>query len=294
MKTGEKIKKLRTDRGLTQKEVCGDFMTRNMLSSIESGNATPSLATIYYLAERFDIDAGYLISEAEDISVFIKLRMIKKVRSLYEKGEYEGCLELAGKCEKPDIELALYFSSSALFAGETRYNEGDFEGASSLFEKAKDFLSYIPLDCALSEAIDYGIEKCKKVREHKLSESVTLPESSFAGRAHEALVYDFLLRLIRIGRHELAAQVFDEIKIANPLLRKHIHARLSMAASNHSRARTLLSEIVDSFEKQRSDIPFRYAIYSDLEYSCKTLGDYEGAYKSATEKNRLAAILGIN
>ncbi len=294
MTTGEKIKKVRLDRGFTQKDLCGEFITRNMLSKIENGSALPSLATLDYIAKKLDIDAGYFISETDDPTPFIKLRIIDKVRKLYFDKDFSGCLELSKKCETPDIELALYFASSSLLEGKKMYEAGDFTAACSLFEKAKEYLSYIPVECALSEAIDYEINKCRRVKQHKFTENVTLPENGFAQKAHEALIYDFLLRLIRIGKHELAAQVFDQMKISNPLLKKHIHARLSMASSNHARARTLLSEIVESFDEGLSDAPFRYSIYSDLEYSCKTIGDYEGAYKSAAQKNRLAAILGIN
>ena len=52
MTIGEKIKILRAERAMTQSELAGDHITRNMLSLIESGSAQPSLATILYLASK--------------------------------------------------------------------------------------------------------------------------------------------------------------------------------------------------------------------------------------------------
>ena len=46
---GKRIKEARLSKKMTQSEVVGDFITRNMLSQIESGSATPSLKTLEYL-----------------------------------------------------------------------------------------------------------------------------------------------------------------------------------------------------------------------------------------------------
>ena len=47
---GKKIKEARLAKKMTQAEVVGDFITRNMLSQIESGTAMPSVKTLSYLA----------------------------------------------------------------------------------------------------------------------------------------------------------------------------------------------------------------------------------------------------
>ena len=49
------LRVLRMAAGLTQKELAGDRITRNMLSLIESGNASPSVSTLLYLAERLEV-----------------------------------------------------------------------------------------------------------------------------------------------------------------------------------------------------------------------------------------------
>ncbi len=47
---GQRIKEARLAKKMTQNEVVGTFITRNMLSQIESGSAVPSMKTLTYLA----------------------------------------------------------------------------------------------------------------------------------------------------------------------------------------------------------------------------------------------------
>ena len=52
---GRRLKEARLARRMTQSEVVGDFITRNMLSQIESGSAMPSVKTLEYLSKRLEI-----------------------------------------------------------------------------------------------------------------------------------------------------------------------------------------------------------------------------------------------
>ena len=51
MTLGQKIRAARQERGMTQKELVGHYITRNMLSKIENDSATPSVRTLEYLAQ---------------------------------------------------------------------------------------------------------------------------------------------------------------------------------------------------------------------------------------------------
>ena len=48
---GEKLRCARLEAGMTQRQLCGEMITRNMLSQIENGKATPSTKTLRYLAQ---------------------------------------------------------------------------------------------------------------------------------------------------------------------------------------------------------------------------------------------------
>lgn len=63
MELGEKIKALRQEKGLSQRQLCGEFMTRNMLSQIENGSARPSMDTLAYLAAQLGKSVSFFLEE---------------------------------------------------------------------------------------------------------------------------------------------------------------------------------------------------------------------------------------
>lgn len=64
MEFGEKLKQARLDAGLSQRQLCGDTITRNMLSQIENGAAKPSFATLQILASRLGKPVSYFWEQA--------------------------------------------------------------------------------------------------------------------------------------------------------------------------------------------------------------------------------------
>lgn len=62
MTLGQRIREARLDRRLTQQELVGEYITRNMLSKIENDSATPSVRTLEYLAERLGLSPGEFLS----------------------------------------------------------------------------------------------------------------------------------------------------------------------------------------------------------------------------------------
>ena len=46
MELGEKLRQARVNAGLSQRQLCGEEITRNMLSQIEHGTSTPALSTL--------------------------------------------------------------------------------------------------------------------------------------------------------------------------------------------------------------------------------------------------------
>ena len=63
MELGERIKQARLEAGLSQRQLCGDRMTRNMLSLIENGAARPSMDTLAYLAQQLGKSVSYFLEE---------------------------------------------------------------------------------------------------------------------------------------------------------------------------------------------------------------------------------------
>ncbi len=63
MSLGKKIRQARLEAGLSQRALCGDAITRNMLSQIENGSANPSMQTLQYLAGRLEKPIGFFLEE---------------------------------------------------------------------------------------------------------------------------------------------------------------------------------------------------------------------------------------
>lgn len=64
MELGEKLKNARLEAGLSQRQLCSDTITRNMLSQIENGSAKPSYATLRILSSRLGKPVSYFLENA--------------------------------------------------------------------------------------------------------------------------------------------------------------------------------------------------------------------------------------
>ena len=63
MELSQKLKEARLEAGLSQKALCGDRITRNMLSQIENGSARPSMDTLRYLARQLGKPLSYFLED---------------------------------------------------------------------------------------------------------------------------------------------------------------------------------------------------------------------------------------
>ena len=100
MELGEKIRRARLEAGLSQRALCGDVITRNMLSQIESGKAGPSVATLQYLAARLGKPVGFFLEE--DAAVSANIALMRQARQAYAARDYEGVLALLHTYRQPD------------------------------------------------------------------------------------------------------------------------------------------------------------------------------------------------
>ena len=91
MTLGEKIKKARLDRHMTQRDVVGSSITRNMLSKIENNSATPSMKTLEFLAAQLNLPISYFVSENV---VAVIPRSLQAAREAFSAGQYDAALAL--------------------------------------------------------------------------------------------------------------------------------------------------------------------------------------------------------
>ncbi len=98
---GKRIKEARLARKMTQSDVVGDFITRNMLSQIESGTANPSVKTLTYLAKVLQLPVNYLLPDEletfddSENAADKDIEQLVKMKSAFKRGDYAEAAELA-------------------------------------------------------------------------------------------------------------------------------------------------------------------------------------------------------
>jgi tetratricopeptide (TPR) repeat protein len=139
LRLGERVRQLRVAAGMTQTELAGDRFSKEYVSQIERGKTRPTPDTVAWLANRLDVDAGYL---ANGVSVDERGRIeatLARAEALTEAHRYE---EAAAEYEKvrPRVEgtgsteLEVRTISGEAWA---RMYQGELHAALALFVRAR-------------------------------------------------------------------------------------------------------------------------------------------------------------
>ena len=130
MELGQKIRAARLEAGLSQRQLCGDTITRNMLSQIENGIALPSMDTLLYLANALEKPMGYFLEDATE-----KEDPLCRAKQAYRNGDYESALEALGQLPRDD-EKNLLKLMSLLSLAEQAISKNRRPYARQLLEEA--------------------------------------------------------------------------------------------------------------------------------------------------------------
>lgn len=167
---GKRIKEARLARKMTQADVVGDFITRNMLSQIESGTANPSVKTLTYLAKVLQLPVNYLLPDEletfddSDNAVLKDFEALNKMKNAFRRGDYTAAAEIAAPFAAEDS--VIYDEACAVLARaylELAKGSANTREALSLTSKA---LSYA----------DKGIFKSREIKTQALLLSDELAE----------------------------------------------------------------------------------------------------------------------
>ena len=139
MELGQRIRQARLEAEMSQRQLCGDVITRNMLSQIENGSARPSMGTLQYIAEKLGKPIGYFLNEETPVphnqQILLQARQASGIQVLNILEEYQDpdpvfdperwllealtCLELAkGALEENKTAYARSLLERAGAAGE--------------------------------------------------------------------------------------------------------------------------------------------------------------------------------
>jgi len=139
MELGQKLRQARLEAGITQRQLCGEEITRNMLSQIENGGARPSMQTLCYLARQLNKPVSWFLEE--DSAVSANLQVIEAARAAFAGGDWERCRQTLQDYREPDSlldqEYRLLRLQTLLSLAERSAGEGKKPYALTLLAEAE-------------------------------------------------------------------------------------------------------------------------------------------------------------
>ena len=279
MTVGEKIKQARTERGMTQSELAGEVITRNMLSRIETGAAQPSLDTLFYIAGRLGIPAGFLLLDKDDALLSVFEEEMTVARQLYAVGKYKECIARLDAISHKNDEIHLLYSYSLFYIALDYFKGGSMKSAARNFTAA--------LEHTAQTIYDTSKIKCSSMLYLAVCDNINLPLLSFnkdeyVSLALDTVHYDFYKYLTQDAEHTYCNQQYQE----------HITAKRLIKERKYEDAIAILSSIEDNKHSYPPNAYLMISVYADLEICHKNLLDFERAYKYSSK--RLSLIEGFS
>ena len=148
MELGQKLRQARIEQGLSQRQLCGGTITRNMLSQIENGSARPSMSTLGYLAGRLGKPVSYFLGEQTvDLP---NVQVLRRARESYAAGDPQLALQQLEDYQAPDAlfdpERLLLAALCRMALAQQAIREGRDIYARTLLEQAGALKRQTPYD----------------------------------------------------------------------------------------------------------------------------------------------------
>ena len=288
MHIGEKIKRLRTAKLMTQSELVGGEITRNMLSRIENGAAQPSMATVKYIAERLNVSAGFLFADEEDEILYFKSSEIGNIKKAYANKNYALCHQMCKNSEWSDDELMLILSESTAYVGIEAFSHGNLRMAAELFDEAISYSAQTVYD---TSSIVSRI-KCYFDYMSLISPTLDTNEAEADIDSLPILKDNFCIYSYIFFKGENDG--YQSVPLLNEGLSRlgessygiHIRAKLLMLEEKYREGydalHTLLFKDIGELPE-----PMIYFVLGDIELCCKEIYDFKGAYDFSKSKLEL-------
>ena len=152
---GARIRECRLAAGMTQEELAGDIITRNMLSMIESGKSTPSLETLSKICARLGVSVSRIFADEREDAIFRKGKIIDSFRALFREKRYSELADEAERVQVFDEEILTLLAYSYIGIAAELLVQCKPMTAKVYFDKALDASentsarAYVKTRCAL-------------------------------------------------------------------------------------------------------------------------------------------------
>jgi len=268
---GEKIKRERKRLKLTQSLLAGNQITRNMLSRIENGSASPSLDTLEYLASQLGVTISYLLSEEDDKFFFEKKKFINKIYRAYEAKNYTACTNWIAKLENTDNELSYIAATSYFELGRQKITSGALISAKKCFDLS---LNYCKNTVINTEHVESIIPIYLAITENVQTPLLEFDAKKFETGIDRIFDYEFFKYFTLDLSYEYSVKKYQA----------HIDAKILMKEKNYLTAIQKLTEAADLVKNDDYDAFLIFGIYTDLEQCYKQIFDFENAYLYASKR----------
>ena len=286
MNIGEKIRSLRIAKLMTQSELAGNQITRNMLSCIENGAAQPSLSTVIYIAGRLNVPVGFLLADEGDEIVYQKMNSLANIKRAYKTGDWSGCRALCqSSCPEPDDEIRLLLANCDLEIALDAFRHGRLRLSCRFFDEALRYADecLYPLPQVSAQAA-----VCFGYMERRISPMLT--SDVLDGSQPLPLIAD-----TPFARYAAALNALDDgdpgpaaayrAPDGDRFFAEHLRVRCNMADGAYRDAKGILLRMLNG-EDPLNEIGL-YAVLCDLEICCRETEDFKGAYRYTNEKVQL-------
>ena len=267
MELGQKIRQARLEAGLSQRQLCADVITRNMLSQIENGSARPSMDTLRYLAERLGKTLSYFLEEQAVTSP--NQQIMEQAREAFESGDHSAARGFLEQYKSPDPvfdrEYHLLLSLCLMELAKEAAAENRRPYAESLLQQAAQSGSKTPYYTPAME------------RERVLLLAAVSP----APAAEAALPRDDRELLLR-AEAALARKEFQRSRACLDAVWNQNNPRWQLLRGEAEFGLQNYETAVNLYRKAETDFPTE--VYPRLEACYRELGDFKKAYEYACKQ----------
>lgn len=271
MNLGEKIKEIRISKNITQKDLAGDKITRNMLSQIENGKASPSLDTLEYIAAKLELPLAYFFTESFNSFIYEKLSMIDGIYEAYKNKAYERCISLIKKLSDTDDELNFLLCSSHFELGKQHIAKGALSSAKEDLASAMEYSQKTVFNTDYITAI---IPMYAAIAKNIQAPLLEFDISGYKHGLYETFDYEFFKYLTLDYSYPYENEIF----------KKHLQAKALIKERNYKDAIAILTKLQDESLQKSYNAFAVFNIYSDIENCYKQLYDFESAYRYASKR----------
>lgn len=265
MELGEKLRLARVEAGLSQRQLCGEEITRNMLSQIEHGTARPSMKTLQFLAARLGKSVSYFLEE-EAVSLPNR-QVMDRARKCFDEKQFSEAARFLEDYQTPDPvydrEKQLLKTLTLLALAEQALAEKRYLYVRELLNKMELEGCYCAEELQRRRLLLWG-----KTGTDKVSGLLPSLDEELLLRVKEAFADGMLDR---------AAKLLDAAEDQTGPEWNLLRGQLLLAQTRYQEAAQCLHRAEEMYPKE---------VYFRLEHCYRELEDYKRAYEYACKQKK--------